>query len=75
MESAAIVPYRDVVDILPLEANLQIVVVFEELLEPSEKHVALFFGDAVDKLAVLADWVEALPACHWVCSHHWMDGS
>ena len=75
VERAAIVPNRDIINVLPLEANLQIMVIFQQLLEPPKKHVALFFGDTVDELAVLADWIEALPSCYRIRSDDGMNRS
>ena len=62
MERTPVVPNGDIVDVLPTEPDLQVVVVFQKLLEPRQEHIAFLLRYAVDELAVLADGVQTLPA-------------
>ena len=67
MERASIVPDGNVVYVVPVESDLQIMIILEKFLKPLQSHTALLFGQAVDELAVLADWVETLPAGDRIC--------
>ena len=75
MEGASIVPNGNVVNILPLEPNLKVMVIFEQLLKPLQEHGALLLGHTVDELSVLANRIQAFPARDWICTDDWMDGS
>lgn len=74
MERAAVVPDGDVVDVLPSEPDLQVVVINAQLVEPIKHVLALFSGQAVDMANVRTDGVYRLPARHRVRADDGMDG-
>lgn len=56
----------DVVGVLPLQADLQVVVLVHKAQEPVEELLALLIGHAVDVAHVPANGEDALPSGHWV---------
>lgn len=66
MIRASIIPDGHVVHVLPPVAQLQVVVLADELHEPLQEVLRLGLVEAVDHLHVVADGVHALPARHRV---------
>ena len=75
MEDGAIVPDRNIIHILPLEPDLQIMIVADQSHEPLQQSFAFELGHVVDVSDVGADREDGLPTCHWVGAHYGMDGS
>ena len=70
MIHAPIIPNRQIIHILPPLADLQIVILHNQLHKPVQSMLALFLGQPVDLLHVVANCEDRLPACHWVGSNH-----
>lgn len=64
----------DIIRVLPLESNLQIVVVVHQIQEPLQQVLALFLGHAINVRHVSADGENALPPGHRVGSHNGVNG-
>ena len=75
MEGTPIVPNRHVVDILPADAGLQIMIVFQQRLEPAQQQSAFFRRHPVDVVDVLSHRVQTLPARHRVGADHRVHGA
>lgn len=75
MESTPVIPDSNIVNVLPPEPDLEIMIVLKQLLEPTQEHLTLLFGDPVYKLAVLAHGVQRPPASDGVGADDWVDGS
>lgn len=65
MESRSIVPDGEVV-LIPLEADLRVMVLSDKIEEVGEEDVALVLGDAVDALGEAAVDKDGFPSRHWV---------
>jgi hypothetical protein len=74
VEDRPIVPDGYIVAVLPLEADLQIVVVDEQAVEPVEQGFGLFVRDIVDVADVAADREDGLPARGRVGAYDGVDG-
>ncbi len=74
MEDRPIVPDSYIIAVLPLEADLEIVVVDEQAVEPVEQGLGLFFGDVVDMTDVAADGEDGFPAGGGVSTYNGVDG-
>lgn len=59
---------------LPLESNLQIMVVIDKIQEPLQQMLALFVGHAIDVRDVSAHREDALPPSDGVRSDNGVDG-
>jgi len=59
---------------LPLEPDLEVVVLVKKVKEPVEKLLALLLSDAVDVADVTSNGENTLPPSHWVGPHNGMDG-
>lgn len=70
VEGAPVVPDGYIVDIVPVEADLQIMIVLEQPLEPLKEHITLFFCHIVDELGMLTYWIEGLPSSNRIGAHH-----
>lgn len=66
MVDGAVVPDGEVVEVLPAVADLEVVVLDDEVDEPVEEVARLVVGEALDALDVVADGEDALPARHGV---------
>lgn len=64
----------DVVLALPFEADLKIVVLVDQVLEPLEKMSALLACQPVDILGESTEGEDALPASDWVRANHRVHG-
>lgn len=73
MVHAAIIPDGQVVRVLPAEADLEVVVLDDELHEPVEEVPRLRLGQPVDALDVVADGEHALPPRHRVRADYRVD--
>lgn len=65
----------NIVLVLPVESNLQIVVLVDKVEEPLEQVIALFLRQPVDVVGEAAHGEDALPARHGICSHDRMHGA
>lgn len=62
----------DVILVLPLQADLQVVVLVDQVKEPLQEVVALLLRDAVDISHMASNRKDALPPCHRVGAHDWV---
>ena len=74
MVHTPVVPNREVIDGIPLEPDLKIVVLHDELHKPRQEVLALLIGQAVDALDVVANAEDGLPAGDRVGADEGVDG-
>ena len=74
MIDGSVIPDGQVVDMLPLEADLEVVVLHNQLDKPVEEVLALLVREAVDALDVVADGEHGLPPRYWVGSNEGVNG-
>jgi hypothetical protein len=74
VEDGTVVPDGNIVGILPLQPDLQIMVLVHQLQEPVQQLLALLLRHAVDVLHMPAHGEDALPPGHGVCAHDGVDG-
>lgn len=60
--------------VLPLEPDLQVMVLVDKVQEPVEQLCALLLSQAIDVLDVTANREDALPASDRVGADDWVDG-
>ena len=65
--------HTDVVLILPLEPDLGVVVLVDQLQEPAQQMLALCLRHAIDMFHVGANGEDGLPASDRVCTNDWVD--
>jgi hypothetical protein len=63
-----------IVWILPLESDLQIMVLHNQRLEPLERVLALAVAQPIDLLDVVANGEDGLPSSHRVGADDWVNG-
>ena len=61
MVCASVIPDCHVVDVFPLESDLQVMVLHDKTSEPVEKVLALGFTEPMNALSVLANCEDRLP--------------
>src|SRR5271155_3145607 len=64
----------NIIRILPLEPNLQVVILVHQFQEPLKNRFALLFGQPIDVSNVTADWEDPLPSSDRICADDWVDG-
>lgn len=74
MEGRPVIPDGDIVAVLPADADLQVVVVDQQLGEPLQQRLGLELGHVVDVRQVAADGEDGLPARDRVGAHDGVDG-
>lgn len=74
MVHASVVPNSQVIYILPAIADLQVMVLDNQLDKPVEEMTGLLLGQPVDLLHMRSHRENALPTSYRVCADHWMVG-
>lgn len=64
----------DVIGVLPLEPDLEVVVLVKKLKEPVEELLTLLLGDTINVTDVASHRENTLPTGDWVGPHNGMDG-
>jgi hypothetical protein len=67
-------PRTNVIRVLPLQPNLQVMVLVHQVEEPRQQLLAFLACQAVDVLDVPAHGEDALPPGDWVRAYNGMDG-
>lgn len=70
MIHAPIIPYGQVIHVLPAITHLKVVVLHNQLHEPVQSTPALVGGQTIDMLDVVADRKHGLPACDGIGADH-----
>ncbi len=73
MVDATVVPDGNIMDVLPLETHLQVVVLHDELHEPVEEMPGFLIAQPVDALDVVPDSEHRLPSCDRVRANNRVD--
>ena len=74
MVHTPVIPNRHIVDGIPLEPDLEIVVLHDKLHKPRQEVLALLIGQTVDALDVVANAEDGLPAGDRVSADEGVDG-
>jgi hypothetical protein len=64
----------NIIRVLPLEADLQVMIFVHQVQEPVQQVPRLDFGHTIDVADVPADGEDTLPSGHWVRAHHRVHG-
>lgn len=69
-----IIPDGNVIGALPLEPDLQVMVLVQQIQEPLQQMVTLRRCQPVDVSGEATNREDALPAGDWVCANDWVYG-
>ena len=69
-----IIPNRHIIHRLPLQPNLQIMVLHNQLHKPLQEMLALLIRQAMNPLHMVAHCKDRAPPCDGVGTHHGVDG-